>query len=119
MLPDGSTSAARGMTPMNRELESGSSHTQPPLPKLSSVPELFAAKLALTLRSPLMVIEHGPVPLHAPLQPVKVAFAAGVAVRVTTAPIGIWALHAAPQLIPEGLEVTVPLPLRVTVRRWL
>jgi hypothetical protein len=53
---------------------------------------------------------HGPVPEHVPLQPAKVEPAAGVAVSVTRVPPGYVPLQALPQLIPEGLLVTVPLP---------
>jgi hypothetical protein len=43
--------------------------------------------------------------------------ALGVAVRVTTVPLRKSAAHVAPQLIPAGLLVTVPVPApaRVTV----
>jgi hypothetical protein len=46
-----------------------------------------------------------------PVQPLKIDPAAGVAVKATTAPEENAALHVAPQLIPAGLLVTVPLPL--------
>jgi hypothetical protein len=50
-----------------------------------------------------------------PLQPAKVEPLAGLAVSVTTCPLVKLALHVAPQLIPEGLEVTVPLPVPTLV----
>jgi hypothetical protein len=46
-----------------------------------------------------------------PVQPAKIELPAGVAVIATTAPEENAALHVAPQLIPAGLLVTVPLPL--------
>ena len=46
-----------------------------------------------------------------PLQPWKVEPLAGVAVRVTCVPLSKEAEQVAPQLIPVGLEVTVPLPV--------
>ena len=60
-------------------------------------------KAALTLRFEFMVTVHEvAVPEHAPDQPAKVAFAAGVAARVTDVP--------ALKVVPVGLLVTVPLP---------
>lgn len=58
-----------------------------------------------------------------PLQPLKVERKAGVAVRTTTVPLLKSAEQAAPQVIPAGLDVTVPLPtkrlvlLTVSVKR--
>jgi hypothetical protein len=62
---------------------------------------------------------QGPVPEHAPLQPPNVAPAAGVAVSVTSVPPGYVALQPLPQLIPEGLLVTVPLPLPLLITLML
>jgi len=77
------------------------------------------AKLAVTLVALLMVTEHGPVPAQpaTPDQPVNDDPAAGVAVRRTLEPTLKLEAQVAPQLIPAGVEVTVPLPapLRVTV----
>jgi hypothetical protein len=58
------------------------------------------------------------VPLHAPLQPVKVEPVAGVAVSVTGTPMMYKAEQMTPQLIPPRELVTVPLPVPalVTVR---
>lgn len=50
-------------------------------------------------------------PEQAPDQPAKLLPAAGVAVSVTLVPLGKLALHVVPQLMPEGLERTVPVPL--------
>ena len=62
------------------------------------------------------------VPEHAPDQPAKVLPGAATAVNVTLLPAGKSAVQVEPQLIPSGVEVTVPgpEPLRVTViRGWL
>ena len=52
-----------------------------------------------------------PVPEQAPDQPVKSELASGFAVSVTDVPLANFALHAKPQLIPDGLLVTVPPPV--------
>jgi hypothetical protein len=54
------------------------------------------------------------VPLHAPPQLVKSQPLAGTAVSDTCAPAVKLALQVEPQLIPDGVEVTVPLPLSLT-----
>jgi hypothetical protein len=52
-----------------------------------------------------------PVPLHPPpLQPANVESAAGVAVNVIIEPVPYIAEQVAPQLMPAGVDVTVPLP---------
>ena len=57
-----------------------------------------------------------PVPVQPPpLQPVKVEPAAGAAVRVMAVPTVNEAEQAAPQEIPEGALLTVPLPVPVLV----
>src|SRR3954452_20058298 len=79
------------------------------------------AKVALTVLAASMVTVQLPVPLQAPPQPVKVEPAAGVAVNETMLPAAKEALQVLPQLIPAGLEVTVPLPepALVTVSVWV
>src|SRR5205807_9667721 len=76
------------------------------------------AKVAMTARAALIVTLQVPVPVQLPLQPVKVAPAAGAAVRVTTVPVVRAVEQVAPQEIPAGELVTVPLPAPalVTVR---
>src|SRR5438093_13577156 len=65
----------------------------------------------MTVVAALTVTVNGPVPLHAALpMSVKVEPVAGVAVSVTTVPLANGAEHVAPQAIPVGALVTVPLP---------
>jgi len=56
------------------------------------------------------------VPVQAPLQPVKVEPAAGVAPRVTDAPLAKLAEQVVGQLMPAGVLVTVPVPVPASVR---
>ena len=63
-----------------------------------------------------MVTKHEPVPEQAPIQPVKTESAAGVGVRVTEVPLMKLAKQELPQSMPEGEEVTVPLPVPVLLR---
>jgi hypothetical protein len=76
--------------------------------------------LAVTVRALSIVTVHLlPETESQPVQPKKVMSKSGVAVRVTTVPLLNAAEQVPPQLIPEGLEVTVPPPTRpvfVTVR---
>jgi hypothetical protein len=66
----------------------------------------------------IVTVQVGAAPEHAPLQPAKVALAAGAAVKMTGSPAAKLAEQAAPQSMPAGELVTppVPLPERVTVR---
>ncbi len=78
--------------------------------------------VAVMLVAPEMVVVQVPVPPQPPpLQPVKTLFASGVAVRVTLLPEANRALQVAPQVIPAGLEVTVPVPVPalVTVSKYV
>jgi len=68
--------------------------------------------VAVTVVAAETVTAQVPVPEHPPpLQPLKVEPAAGVAVRVTAVPLVKLAEQVAPQLIPAGALVTVPLPV--------
>ena len=75
-------------------------------------------KVAVTALAADIVTVQVPVPAHAPLQPVNDDPADGTAVRVTEVPVANEAEQVAPQLMPAGDEVTVPVPVPafVTVR---
>jgi hypothetical protein len=55
------------------------------------------------------------VPVQPPAHPTKVEPSAAVAVRVTAVPGSKLALHVCPQLMPDGLLLTLPLPVPVMV----
>ena len=67
-------------------------------------------KVAVTEVADFRLTVHVPVPVHAPDQPVNVEPDLAVAVSLTDVPLGMLALQVVPQLIPEGLLVTVPAP---------
>src|SRR4030095_7946049 len=90
-----------------------------PVPDLVTVRvNVCCAKVAVTERAALIVMVQVPVPVQAPLQAVKVEPAAAAAVRLTMVPFVNEAEHVAPQEIPAGVLVTVPVPMPdlVTVR---
>ena len=68
-------------------------------------------KEAVTDFAESMVMVQGPLPVQAPLQPVKTESAAGVGVRVTEVPLVKVAEQELPQSMAVGEEVTVPLPV--------
>ncbi len=75
-----------------------------------------ALNVAVTLFAPSIVTVHVVfVPEHAPLQPANTDPLAGVAVSVTLVPELNDAEQVLPQFIPDGLLVTVPLPVPVFV----
>jgi hypothetical protein len=84
----------------------------PPAPALLTVSvKLCWANVAVTAWAALIVTVHVPVPVQPPpLQPVNVEPAAGVAVKVTAAPVVKDAEHVVPHEIPAGLLDTVPVP---------
>lgn len=67
--------------------------------------------VAVTLRACVIDTVQVPVPLQAPLHPANADPEAGDAVSTTDAPDVYDALQLLPQLIPDGLDVTVPLPV--------
>ena len=70
--------------------------------------------LAVTLRTAVMLTRHAPVPEQPlPLQPANIESPPAVAVSATLVPDRKLALHAGPQSIPEGLLLTVPLPVPI------
>src|SRR5216117_4037851 len=82
-----------------------------PAPALETVSVKVGVKVAVTVVAAETVTTHDPVPEHPPpFQPLKVEPAAGAAVSVTAVPLAKLAVHVAPQLIPAGALVTVPLP---------
>ena len=74
-------------------------------------PLALVAKLAVTSAAAPMVTLQAPVPVQAPLQPVKVEPVPGVAVNATTVPLVNEAAQVAPQEMPAGVLVTVPVPV--------
>src|SRR5436309_6019989 len=84
-----------------------------PVPALVTVSaKVGRLKVAVTVVAAETETTHDPVPEHPPpLQPVKVEPAAGVAVSVTAVPLAQLAAQVAPQVMPAGGLVTVPLPV--------
>ena len=72
-------------------------------------------KSALTDLAASMLTVQGPVPVHAPLQPPSVQPGSGCATSVTVEPLTKSALHFVPQSIPDGVLVTLPSPVFVTL----
>src|SRR4051812_46892277 len=85
----------------------------PPLPTLAtaSVNDL-GTKVAVTVTAVVTVHWVGTpaTGVQLELNPLKFELASGAAVRVTVDPVLNDALQVAPQLMPAGLEVTVPPP---------
>ncbi len=67
--------------------------------------------IAMTLRDELMVTWQFPVPLHAPDQPANTDPKDGLAFSVTLVFAAKVSEQSKPQLMPDGLDVTVPLPI--------
>jgi hypothetical protein len=73
-----------------------------------------STKFAVTLVADLIDTVQVPVPEQpAPDHPVNSEPDAALAVRVTLVPYSKVAEHVSPQLMPAGLEVTVPVPAPV------
>ena len=78
-------------------------------------------KVAVTLRVAFIVtLQVFPETESQPLQLEKFEFTSAVVVKVTMVPLEYVAEHVAPQLMPAGELVTVPVPvpLRITVSVW-
>src|SRR5438552_1401910 len=87
----------------------------PPLELTVSV-KVCRATVAVAVPAALIVTVQVPVPEQPPpLQPEKVEPAAGAAVKVTEVPLANAAAQVAPQAMPAGALVTVPLPVLLTV----
>ena len=89
----------------------------------TSVVKVLLARLNIAftvLASDIVAVQELPEGVHGPDQPANVdVVEVGVAVRVTEEPSANGAAQVAPQLIPLGEDVTVPVPLPpvfVTVR---
>jgi hypothetical protein len=89
----------------------------PPEPVVPPVPAATVVKDAPTLWAAVSAtVQLAALPEQAPVQPTNVLPDAGAAVKVTLAPLSNDFVHvpASVQLIPAGLEVTVPAPPIVT-----
>jgi hypothetical protein len=77
----------------------------------------FAVNVAVTLADALPPSVQLPVPVQPPLHPANVDPLAAAAVSVTAVLAGYVAVHVGPQLMPDGVLLTVPAPLpaRLTV----
>ena len=74
-------------------------------------PDDDGAKIAVTFSASFIAtLQVAPLPLQAPPQLVNEPPALGVAVNVTTEAATNSASQSAGQLMPEGLDVTVPAP---------
>ncbi len=95
-----------------QETPAGALVTVPiPAPALLTVSaNVWAPKVAVTEVAALIVTVQVPVPVQAPLQPVKAEPAAGVAVKVRAVPLAYAAAQVVPQEMPAGALVTVPIP---------
>ena len=83
-----------------------------PAPAFVIVSTKVGVKVGVTTVAAVSVTAQAPVPLQPPpLQPVKTDPAAGTAVSVTTVPLTKVAEQFVPQVIPDGVLVTVPEPL--------
>jgi hypothetical protein len=67
--------------------------------------------VAVTVLSASIVTWHAAAPEQSPDQPVNVEPEAGLAVSVTWVPGWNCAEQVEPQFTPDGLDVTVPLPV--------
>jgi hypothetical protein len=72
---------------------------------------VLEAKIAVTEVAVLPLSVHGSFPWQPPLHPVNVEPMSGMAVRVTTLPLGNDSLQSMPQAIPGGELITLPLPV--------
>src|SRR4051812_11265870 len=83
----------------------------PPVPALLAVmTNCLSAKVAVTtFAGASSATWQGLVPVQPPLKPTNVLLAAGVALSCTVGPLNV-AMQVAPQLMPAGVDVTVPLP---------
>jgi hypothetical protein len=76
---------------------------------------VLTANVAVTLVAAVTETTQLPVPVQVPLQPEKMEPDAAAAVRVTLVTETTVVLQVLPQVIPLGLEVTVPVPVPALV----
>lgn len=88
----------------------------PPVGEIMTCSVGFAVKVAVTEVAAETVTLQAALPLQAPPQPVNVNPVPAVAVNVTWVPLVKVAVQVGPQLIPDGLLATVPVPVTATVR---
>jgi hypothetical protein len=81
-----------------------------PLPRAVTVSVCSLTNVAVTFFAPPTVTEQV-APVQSPLNPENMLPAAGVGVSVTDVPMAKLVEQDVPQAIPDGVEVTVPLPL--------
>jgi len=67
--------------------------------------------VAVAVAAALRARVHVDVPLQAPDQPANFEPDLAVAVSLTDVPLANLSLHVDPQLMPDGLLVTVPAPV--------
>jgi len=87
-----------------------------PAPASATVTATPGLKAAATLVAADTVTAHAPAPEQPPLHPPKYWPEAGVSLSETCVPGAKFAEHVVGQLIPAGLLMTVPVPVRATVR---
>jgi hypothetical protein len=111
-----STPAPKDATQASPQTMPGTSLVTDPPPAATAKANTVSggAKVAVTARGSSILTEHPPVPVHAPVQPVNDQPGVGDADSVTVLSVANIAEHVAPQLMPAGWLVTVPLPLSVT-----
>ena len=77
----------------------------------AAVADRFGTNVAVTAWEALIVRAQAAVPEQSPDQPANLELPAGLALSVTEVPGSNAAVQVVPQLIPEGVDVTLPLPL--------
>src|SRR2546423_150410 len=107
--------------PDRQEIPAGDEATEPfPVTLTVSLCALAGAlNVAVTAWSCDIVTAQDVAPVQAPVHPVKVAPPCAAAVSVTCASAVKLAVHWPGQLMPGGVELTVPEPEAVTASEWL
>ena len=98
---------------LGQEIPLGELVTVPvPVPAVVTViGKVEMLNVAVTDSAEVIVTTQLPVPLQAPLQPANTEPLAGTSVSVTTVPLAKSVMQVCVQLIPDGLLVTVPVPV--------